>query len=270
MPSINWNREQWGSLTNWSQFGEGWSSQWGGVSMQWYGTILPRIHAFVPSETILEIACGFGRWTQFLKDLCDKMIAIDMVDKCVEACKVRFASSLHVSCFLNDGKSLDMVDDDSVDFVFSFDSLVHADTAVMQSYISQLPRILKKDGVAFLHHSNLGEYSYYQWITRVRGLRGVLGRIGILERNLHNRDLFMSARMVEEFAKKHGLNCISQELVNWRTKRALFDCFSILTKEDSRPSGCNRILRNSKFNKEVKQLGVLSSLYGKEDCISKK
>ena len=30
---------------------------------QWFGLIFPRIHAFLPTGTILEIAPGFGRWT---------------------------------------------------------------------------------------------------------------------------------------------------------------------------------------------------------------
>jgi hypothetical protein len=51
-----------------------------------------------------------------------------------------------------------MVPDDSIDFVFSFDSLVHAEADVMQAYLNQLVRKLKLNGVGFIHHSNIGEY----------------------------------------------------------------------------------------------------------------
>ena len=111
MPDIEWNQQQWGSRTNWSQHGEGWSSSWGSADMQWYCVLLPRIHRFVPARTILEIAPGFGRWTLYLKDLCTNLIVVDLVEQCISACKERFVNSSHINYFVNDGKSLEMVDD---------------------------------------------------------------------------------------------------------------------------------------------------------------
>ena len=51
-------------------------------------------------------------------------------------------------------------DDNSVDLVFSFDSLVHVEREVMQSYLAALTRCLKPGRFAFLQHSNLGMYPY--------------------------------------------------------------------------------------------------------------
>ena len=49
-----------------------------------------------------------------------------------------------------------MVDDESIDFAFSADSLVHADLDVIAAYLSELARTLRPNGVGFIHHSNLG------------------------------------------------------------------------------------------------------------------
>ena len=68
MPTIERNKELWDGLYHWSEMGDEWSKQWGCPYMQWYGMLLPRIHSFLPAKTILEIAPGYGRWTQFLKD----------------------------------------------------------------------------------------------------------------------------------------------------------------------------------------------------------
>ena len=121
MPTLNWNKQTWDTTYDWSRQGDEWSTTWGSVDMQWFGSILPRIHGFVPVETILEIAPGFGRCTPFLKDLCDKLILVDMSEKCIEACKKRFEPYSHISYYTNDGASLDMIEDDSIDFIFSFD-----------------------------------------------------------------------------------------------------------------------------------------------------
>jgi ubiquinone/menaquinone biosynthesis C-methylase UbiE len=229
--------------------------------MQWYGVLLPRIHRHLPTGTILEIACGFGRWTNFLKDSCEKLVAIDLVEKCIEGCRARFADCSHIEYHVNDGRSLDFVDDAAIDFVFSFDSLVHVDPAVIKGYISQLPRILKKGGAAFLHHSNLGEYAQYRWAGKIPKLRGLLSRTRILERSIHNRDLTVCAPLIEQFAREAGLSCVSQELVNWRTRSALIDCFTTLVHGDTPQVLTNLVLRNGCFMREAKQLCKLSELY---------
>jgi hypothetical protein len=51
-----------------------------------------------------------------------------------------------------------MVLDGGVDFIFSFDSLVHAEDAVLKAYVAEFAKKLRPNGAAFLHHSNLGEY----------------------------------------------------------------------------------------------------------------
>ena len=229
--------------------------------MQWYGAILPRIHAFVPTHTILEIACGHGRWTQFLKDACSSLVAVDLSEKCIRACQERFAGCVHISYFVNDGRSLDMIPDGSVDFVFSFDSLVHAEDSVIEAYVAQLPRILTRDGIAFLHHSNLGEYSRHLQVCRIPILRVLLKRLGILEWGYHWRDPSMTARKMELYAEAHGLKCISQELVTWGTKRALIDCMSTVVRKESPLSRENRVFRNAHFMQEARHLSRLSRLY---------
>ncbi|MBA2524584.1 MAG: class I SAM-dependent methyltransferase, partial [Pyrinomonadaceae bacterium] len=139
MGTISENQKVWTNRT-WRQQGDDWSRGWAGTELLWWGTILPRIHAFAPTESILEIAPGFGRFTQHLKDLCHHLTVVDLTEKCIEACEQRFASCSHITYYVNDGKSLDMIADQSIDFVFSYDSLVHVEADVIEAYLSQLAR----------------------------------------------------------------------------------------------------------------------------------
>ena len=123
---------------DWKEAGEEWSQPWGSSAAQWTGTIFPRIRECLPADTILEIAPGFGRWTHYLKDYCNELWAVDKSSDCIEACRQRFASVSHVRCVLNDGRSLSMIPDASVDFVFSFDSFVHPDRDVVEA-VQPLP-----------------------------------------------------------------------------------------------------------------------------------
>lgn len=263
MPKVEDNKKMWDGEYKWTNRGDEWSAPWGGPSMQWYGTIFPRIMSHVPTNRILEIACGYGRWTHYLKDLCKNLVVIDLSEECIQACKQRFSECSHIEYHVNDGKSLDMISDSSVDFVFSFDSLVHANESVMKAYLRQLQRILDKEGVAFIHHSNLGEYqTRYSRIRSIPKMEGLLIRLGILEKyQQHWRDISVDAKKVEALAEEHGLSCISQEIIPWRTNKMFIDCLSTIVKNNSSMARNNRIFRNAKFMQEAQNLLQLSQLY---------
>lgn len=216
----------------------------------WFAALLPRIHAFLPAGTILEIAPGYGRWTQFLKDACERLVLVDLTERCIEHCRERFSGSPNIEYHVNDGRSLDMVEDGSIDFVFSFDSLVHAEADVMESYLQQLARKLSPDGVGFIHHSNLASY---RRLTRLAhnvpaSRLETLVRRGAVVNIPAWRAESMTAGLFAEHCTAAGLRCIGQELINWEYGRYLIDCISQFTLPGSRwdRAGYQRI-RNPSF-----------------------
>ncbi len=267
MPSIEENKSLWNDKYHWDDGGNEWSEKWGTPHIQWYGTILPRIRSFLPVNTILEIAPGYGRWTEYLKDYCDNLMIVDLSEKCIEACQERFSDNSHISYFVNDGNSLDMIPDDSVDFIFCYDSLVHAEETTISNYMTQLQKKLKQNGVAFIHHSNLGEYSrYIRILKRLDKKAPILLRYllkwGVLESiNRHWRGRSMSAKKMQQFAKENDLQCISQELVPWNTNRFAIDCMTTITKNDSIWFRENKVFKNMFFMKEANNLLNLSKIY---------
>src|SRR5437773_12411910 len=133
---------------DWKDAGEEWSAPWGTSEAQWFGAILPRIRDCLPTETILEIAPGFGRWTYYLKDYCKELWIVDRVEKCIEACRRRFAGDSDVRCQVNDGRSLSMIPYASAAFLFSLDSFVHSDRQVGRSCLPDLGRKVNSGGKA--------------------------------------------------------------------------------------------------------------------------
>ncbi|MCA9869362.1 MAG: class I SAM-dependent methyltransferase, partial [Anaerolineae bacterium] len=262
MPSVDENKQWWNDGYVWKQGGDEWSRAWGGVDMQWHAAVLPRIHSFVPAGRILEIAPGFGRWTQYLTGLCDHLIAVDLSENAIEHCRQRFAGDTNIDFFVNDGSSLEMVPDASIDFVFSFDSLVHASADVLRAYLLQIARKLTRDGVAFLHHSNLGEYTrYFSAVEKIppRG-QPLLKKVG-LEYRTHWRDPGMTAGRLREFAQEAGLICISQELFGWGGSRRLIDAISMVTLPESKWTRPLRLLRNEDFVRDISVIARLAPLY---------
>ncbi len=250
MPTIEDNLRWWNEKWDWSQKGEEWSTGWGGSEAQWYSTLLPRIHAFLPAHSILEIAPGYGRWTQMLKGYCEKLAVVDLADSCIEACKKRFHGDTHIAYHVNDGKSLAMIQDTSIDFVFSFDSLVHAEKDVIETYLAQLARKLMPNAVGFIHHSNIGMY-----------VDPSTGELPDFLSNEHWRGTSMTGRRFKELCSAVGLQCIAQELINWGTNAALIDCLSLFTPRNSVWARPNRIFINTGFTNEASYLRKVMLLY---------
>jgi SAM-dependent methyltransferase len=261
MGEVQKNLEIWSSGWDWSQQGDEWSAWWGGTPALWYGALLPRIHSFVPTGTILEIAPGYGRWTQYLKDLCDELVIVDLTEGCIEHCRERFADSHNIEYHVNDGRSLEMVEDGSIDFVFSFDSLVHAETDVLGTYLDQLARKLTPDGVGFIHHSNIGAYGPLTKLGRRVPTRmlGSLIRRGAVINLPAWRAESVSADSFAGQCEQAGLSCISQEKINWEHGRFLIDTLSVFTPRGSRWNRPRAVLRNPFFTDEARRMSRLYS-----------
>jgi ubiquinone/menaquinone biosynthesis C-methylase UbiE len=78
---------------------------------------------------------------------------VDLNPECIDACQRRFAAADNVTYDVNDGASLP-TDDNSVDFVWSFDSFVHIDPVHVFAYLGEIARVLRPGGYAVLHHAD--------------------------------------------------------------------------------------------------------------------
>lgn len=223
MPSIEANLASWNR--DWGHDGSDWSSAWGSTAAMWRGSVLARIAPFVPTGALLEIAPGRGRLTEHLLPLCTSYVGIDLAPACVAACRERFADVGHARFAPTDGKTLPGVDDASVDFAFSWDSLVHAAKDVLRAYVGELARVLRPGASAFVHHSNLAAF-----------VDGDTGKLTV--ENPHWRDPTVSAELVRQACREHGLSCHVQELVQWGVPYHN-DCFTLLQRptDGAVPSG---------------------------------
>jgi len=227
---------------NLTMVGEDWAAPWGGTRSMWLTSIFPRISQFLPADRIVEIGCGNGRIAKVLHAFStSELVLFDISDECVEQCTRAFEESSKTRCLKTDGRSLQGVADDSVDLVFSFYSLIDADAETMQGYLQECRRVLRKDGAAFLHHSNVG--MYYR------------DKNSLVDKRLHpftaRRDISIDADSVLDMASDNNLLCIKQECINWDITDLLSDCFTTLVRPDSkiRTQG-PQLINNPEFRNE--------------------
>lgn len=264
MPSIESNRSWWEgaeSADHWARAGDNWSDAFGDPAAQWFGSLMPRVHHYLPAPRVLEIAPGFGRWTHYLKELADHLVIVDLSSRCIDACKERFAQSSSIEYHVNDGTSLSMIQPSSIDVVFSFDSLVHVELDVLAAYLEQIAEKLNRTGVAFLHHSNLGEHvAHFDMLDRLSRGRGLLHRLGLVDGSDQKRARSVTAANVKATAERVGLVVVSQEVITWSSVKTI-DCISVFTRPGSPwDTGFRRVI-NRDFSREAKALRRVSQLY---------
>jgi SAM-dependent methyltransferase len=269
VPGVLENRRKWGEH-NWQHGGHRWSpgGTRAGTDMMWWRSIRPRIHAWLPTGSLLEIAPGTGRWTAYLLDECEHLTAVDITPECVEACRGRFAHVPHAEFHVNDGQTLPAIANASLDFAFSLDSLVHVEAPQLREYLGELARTLKPGGAAFLHHSNLGAY-----------VESRTTRVATYVRERHWRAESVSAKVFRDACRDAGLECPTQELVNWIGRDGqvdrhrlpsrhvpLTDCFSICVRPLDGGRRATTVYLNRGFVDEWRSLIALAPLYTREEA----
>ena len=148
---LKWNHYSWERGENeWTQ------------SEEWKNSVIEHVmlENIPPGHVVVEIGPGFGRWTRKLIEISERLIAVDVTEKCIAHCKKLFADNKNVEFHINDGRSLDMIADDSVDFVWSFDVFVHIEPPDIEHYLREFQRILKDDGIAIIHHGIAGKTDF--------------------------------------------------------------------------------------------------------------
>ena len=202
----SWNNENW-----WVMDGHEWSKSFGTTENLWNNEIFDKIKEF-RGKKILEIAPGFGRITQFLSILAGELIVVDLNPLCIE--KTREKLKNHVlAYFVNDGKSIPKVRDNSQDLVFSFDSFVHMHANVTEEYIKEIYRVLKPGGHSFIHHS-------WYYGGEDTSFSNIAGRAN------------MTPKQFKELVNLYGMEIISQDVIQFEPLGLWngTDCISMFRK----------------------------------------
>lgn len=189
------------------------------MERQWNYYVWKRIEKF-KKKVVVDLACGHGRNTEFLRKVSGTVIAADINQECIDACAKRFTNADNVQTLLIDGCSLKEIPDNSVDLVYSFDAMVHFEPEVIEAYINEFARILTRKGHGFIHHSN-------NWKGEGKDFR----------KQPHWRN-YMTKDLFAKFLMKAGLKLVSQTVINWDESYSEMggglvldlDCITIFTK----------------------------------------
>lgn len=186
------------------------------MTYQWQRVIWPIIRDEDFTHT-LDLACGRGRNSEMLKHHAKTIDLVDINTSCLKSCRDRFGDKQDGCAFRyhsTDGNGLPGIPDASISFVYSWDSMVHFDRAVIRAYLREIKRVLESGGSAFLHHSNFGSVSpNSDW------------------RKNHGSRSDMTAELMQEYAEDVGLRVKFQRLSGMADGWGIdnLDCLTLLS-----------------------------------------
>lgn len=100
-------------------------------------------------KTIIDIGSFDGKWTYYM-DSAKRVICGDL-DQTAFDKVVKNLEYPNLEFYLCEGDSLKGIEDSSVDFVFSMDSLVRSEVGIIDSYIKEIKRVLSPGGKVCVH-----------------------------------------------------------------------------------------------------------------------
>jgi cyclopropane fatty-acyl-phospholipid synthase-like methyltransferase len=165
---------------------------------------------------VLEIACGAGRHSERAAPLCGELVIVDTSAAALELAAARLRDQSHVRTVLSpDGVSVPLGEDGTFSAAYSYDAMVHFEPLCIASYLGELTRLLRPDGLALLHHSN------YDAQPAARALDNPGWRN------------FMNSALFEHLASRAGLEIVSRQTFDWVAPQS--DALSLLRKPPVAP-----------------------------------
>ena len=138
----------------------GYVETWDGHKHNWSKDIQDLVLNEIGTEkdkVVLEIGCGAGYWTKFLCENSKEVYAIDLIPK-------PLIENDNFKYFENDNYQFDCkaIEDNSIDFAFSFGVFCHLSLDACESYLQDVMRVLKVGGSAiFMYSDDKGLQDFY-------------------------------------------------------------------------------------------------------------
>jgi SAM-dependent methyltransferase len=102
-------------------------------------------------KVIVEIGSGGGRIAHRVAPHVSHLICIDVERDMLRLCRAALAHAANVTCLLISKSSYIPLLSDSVDLVYSFDTMVHLDERTIFRYMQETGRVLRRGGILMLH-----------------------------------------------------------------------------------------------------------------------
>ena len=129
--------------------------EWGGP--EFAEAIVTGVAAryLVPDADVLELGCGGGKFSAHLRARSRSLVCSDISADMLRRTRAHVGEGEDVSFLQLNGRDFRGVPDASIDFIYSYDVLLHLQPQNVFSYLRDARRILRPGGIFMVHAINL-------------------------------------------------------------------------------------------------------------------
>lgn len=136
----------------WGNLDKVWSTRDVSAAKETYSALmLPILQRYIPQpvDLLVDIGCGIGTYSVFLKDFARRIIAVDFMKKRIERAKERNAFG-NVEYRVADARNLSFLEANTVDVIHTMAVLVHLTEQMKRDAIEEMKRVLRPGGIIIL------------------------------------------------------------------------------------------------------------------------
>ena len=110
-------------------------------------------------QIVLELACGMGRTCRWIAPHVKEYVGVDFISEMIDKAKEYNRTYPNARFVVNNGKTLNIFSNESFDLAYCEIAFQHMTRDVQESYVNEVHRILKKEGIFFLQLPRIEYYN---------------------------------------------------------------------------------------------------------------
>jgi len=108
---------------------------------------------------VLDLACGMGRTCKWVSPHVKEYWGVDFIPEMIEKAKKYNSDFTNAKYLVNNGTTLNILDDEYFDLAYSELAFQHMLKPVQESYVRELHRVLKKGGLFYVQIPRIEYYN---------------------------------------------------------------------------------------------------------------
>ncbi len=114
---------------------------------------------FVKGKIVLDAACGEGYGSYLLARTAKSVIGVDIDNRTIINAKEKYSDAENIQYIQGSVEKLDFIESQTIDVVISFETIEHVSKYIQLQFMSEIKRILKRDGLLIMSSPNKKEYT---------------------------------------------------------------------------------------------------------------
>lgn len=135
---------------------------------------------------VLDLACGIGRTCKWVAPKVNQYVGVDFIPEMIEKAKEYNKQYTNAKFYINDGSTLNIFENKMFDVVYCEIAFQHMDKTIQKSYVKDIHRILKDNGVFYAQIPRISFYNDESYAYKDEEINDLLKNFNVTYYDIEN------------------------------------------------------------------------------------